>query len=266
MRQARGLVISMLAPLAVLAACSSSSSSSSSSNAFIEQYCSLLRPCCQASTGAGDGSGCVDFYSLFFGGQIDAATSDACLAEIHAHQNEMTFCSKVSSLTPSCQKVFSPKQGTALPGETCHTSSDCAPSTEGTVSCELVTSRPPDPSTPPSSSPAEICQVQIDGKLGDTPCIGTKHDSFISLNDLSPSPGRAFVCDLAKNLWCNSKNHTCEATLKLGDACTFDGGEACGADANCGTGDKCVANPPSTQPTKPPAMDGSLFVVCSTKK
>ena len=207
MRHARALLFALI-PVAVLAACSSDKSSSS---AFIEQYCSLLRPCCQPSTTGGQpGSGCIEFYSLFGGGNIDAAKSDACIAEIHAHQTEMTFCSNVAALTPSCAQAFSSKSGTKAPGETCSSSREGAPSSEGKVTCAFG-----------STAQTSICQVVIDGKAGDTPCIGTRSGSGTNGSGSGSAPARGFVCDLAKDVWCNSKSGACEATKSVGAACSF---------------------------------------------
>ncbi len=252
MRHARSVILCVLAPVAVLAACSSDKNSGSS--AFIQQYCSLLKPCCQPSTSGGDpGSGCVGFYS-FFASNVDAALGDACLAEIRTHQGEMTFCSNVAALTPSCDKALSASTttGTKGPGETCSSSRDCAPSSEGKVSCEFG-----------SSAQTPMCQLVIDGKAGDAPCIGTKTGPFTTgfASGTNPPPSRGFVCDLAKNVWCNDKSGACEATRNLGDACMISENGACGATGECGSSDKCVAKTPSTGA---PAMDPSLLIVCST--
>jgi hypothetical protein len=249
MGSARSLVLVLL-PVAVLVACSSDKSSS---NAFIEEYCSLLRPCCQPSTTGGEpGSGCVTFYSLFGAGTYDAASSDACLAEIRAHQSEMTFCSNVPALAPSCDKALASKSsgGTKAPGETCSSSRDCAPSSEGKVSCAFG-----------ATGDMSICQLVIDGKAGDSPCIGTKSGGVTNTSGSGPTPARGFTCNLANDVWCNAKSGACEATRNIGDACSSGDLGACGANHEC-SAMKCVASTPSTTA---PIMDPSLLIVCSTK-
>jgi hypothetical protein len=251
MGNVRSLVLVLL-PVAVLVACSSDKSSS---NAFIEQYCSLLRPCCQPSTtgagGADPGSGCVAFYSLFGGGAYDAATGDACLDEIRAHQSELTFCSNVPALAPSCDKALASKSGgTKAPGETCSSSRDCAPSSDGKVTCTFG-----------ATGDMSICQLVIDGKAGDSPCIGTKSGSITNKSGSGPAPARGFTCNLANDVWCNAKSGACEATRNVGDACASGDPGSCGAKGEC-SAMKCVTATPSTTA---PIMDPSLLIVCSTK-
>ena len=65
------------------------------------------------------------------------------------------------------------------------------------------------------------CQVRLQGKVGSTPCVGTRDGavtSFSSSGDTIPLTG--YICDLADGVSCNSTSGACEALAAVGEPCT----------------------------------------------
>lgn len=241
------LVGSTLAAFSLLVACSSDESPSST---FVSAFCDRLTPCCQPTPGSQGtpGSGCKTFYSLFGGSSFDSAKGDACLAEIDAHRAQPAFCSQVSALAPSCDQAFKKNTGKKTLGEPCTKRSECAPSSEGDVTCD-----------PAGSSATATCKLRLPGKSGDTPCAGTRRGLATSFSGGSDA-NRAYVCDVATGSWCNVKSGACDQTRAIGDDCT-GATESCAAGAECSfSTKKCAAT------TVPPgaSVDPSLLLVCSS--
>jgi len=221
----------LVAGSAVGAACSSSNGSS---NDFANRYCAELSPCCAAAGLPTDGATCRAFVSAYAtSASFDASAADACVDETHAAVNGSAGCqgAEDDSATPSCAKVFASKSGTTAPGGTCTTDSDCAPASNGTVRCASIFV---------GTSSISKCQVDMVGKAGDSPCVGTKEGAVTSYVGTSSSdvPPQGYVCDVANGVFCDPTSGACKALANVGDSC---------ADAQCvdaaycdGTG-KCVA-------------------------
>ncbi len=247
MRRA-GFIAAVVAGLTVLSACGDDPSPE---EAFVDDYCDSLKPCCPASKPdqGSPGSGCKPFYSQFGGSGYDQAKGDACLGEIRAHLAEANFCQRVSQLAPTCRKVFSPNSGTKQPGESCEIDRDCAASSEGEARCR-----------PQKSGGGDRCVLEIAGKEGDTPCLGTGIGSTTNYSDGAEAT-RGFVCNLRSGVWCN-KSKGCERTKAIGEACTTGTSVyECGESAVCFP-NKCVAKAPPGSSSS--AIDPSLLIVCST--
>lgn len=235
-----------LVPAGITVAGGCSSNNDSASKGFIDEYCSLLVPCCGPGTdGSTPGSGCTSIYGFFtIGATYDGAKADACLSEIRTHKAEAQFCSQATRLAPSCDQVFR-AGGTKQPGDSCAKSTECAPSNEGKVTCA-----------------GSVCQLAIAGKEGDQPCLGTVIGAITT--DLPPPSkpiGRGFLCDSAKRLYC-SKSGACRRAADPGAPCdTAIDSAVCGASARCdAVTKKCVAE---TRPTVP-GIDSGLLLVCSS--
>ncbi|MFO0672519.1 MAG: hypothetical protein U0235_23400 [Polyangiaceae bacterium] len=206
-----GLVIVAVA----LAACSDGGAgtigggTASTSDAFADQFCALYKPCCSQAGLRTDGAVCKAFVGVAAAqGSYDPAAGNKCLGELRAASGSADFCGASSSkVAPTCQTVYGSKgsssSGTKAPGDACSSSSDCASSPEGEVTCRY------------STSDKQFCQVQIDGKEGDSPCIGTKDGIVTSYTTSSsggaPPPPRGYVCDRAKDLACDGAGSKCAA-------------------------------------------------------
>jgi hypothetical protein len=108
--------------------------------------------------------------------------------------------------------------GTKQPGEPCTETTDCAASPEGKVACQSYFDE--------KGGETRICQIQIDGKAGDGPCVGTRDGNvtvFSSSSSTSTTPPapRAYVCDVGKGVYCSSGG-TCTAPAELGASCATD--------------------------------------------
>jgi len=235
-----GLVIVAVA----LAACSDGGAgtigggTASTSDAFADQFCALYKPCCSQAGLRTDGAVCKAFVGVAAAqGSYDPAAGNKCLGELRAASGSADFCGASSSkVAPTCQTVYGSKgsssSGTKAPGDACSSSSDCASSPEGEVTCRY------------STSDKQFCQVQIDGKEGDSPCIGTKDGIVTSYTTSSsggaPPPPRGYVCDRAKNLYCDSASSKCAALGTEGAPCgaTSGSSDACQSAFYCDFGTK----------------------------
>ena len=159
------------------------------SSSFVSQYCELLAPCCAKVNRPTDGAQCRAFLGAFSGTyQYDAAKGSACLSEVRARQSAPTFCDDPDDRAESCNAVFKENgTGTKQPGEPCSNDGDCASSPEGDVDCASSYS---------GDAVTKVCQLQLRGKEGDTPCAGTRDGSTTSYSSSGgdgPPPARAYI-------------------------------------------------------------------------
>ena len=209
--------IGLLCLVATCAACNSKSDAEK----FVDDFCVEVIKCCtQVGLGSADWMCHKRMTMASAGGTYNASEGNACLAEVRAQQSAGVFCSGQKT-TPSCDAVYTTvKKGTTQPGEPCNADSDCAPSSDGDVGCASLYL---------DSTLVQKCQVRVQGKAGDSPCVGTKSGSAFSgrqpsgATDIAP---RAFACDHADNLKC--KDEACVALSEIGSSCK--------------TSDDCVAN------------------------
>ena len=204
----------------------SSGGSASSSQAFIDELCSITGPCCARVSRPTDGASCRALYGALLTTQTyDATKGNACLSEMRARTSSSEFCDDPTGGSASCSGVFkSGGTGAAQPGEICDKDSDCASSSEGDVNCA---------SSYNGSATTKSCQIEVDGKEGDTPCVKTRDGNTTSTSFSSSSSGdggptrpptRGYVCDVAKGVYCSSKTSACAKIQDVGGACesTFD--------------------------------------------
>ena len=212
----------------------SSGGSASSSQAFINEFCAITAPCCGKVNKPTDGAQCRALYGGLLGSQqYDATKGNACLSEMRAQSNAADFCDNPTAQASSCKGAFKEAGGgTAQPGENCSKDGDCAASAEGDVNCA---------STYSGGATTKACQVEIDGKQGDTPCISTRdgnttsYSSSFSSGDAGPArpAARGYVCDLAKGVYCDSTSKACTAVHDVGGACAGYDNYACVKTAYC---------------------------------
>jgi hypothetical protein len=233
MRQARralaGIVVAALAGL---------SCGKSDKEAFAESYCDLLEPCCGMAGLSTSGQACRSLVSLgLSSSSFDKGAGDACLAELRAAAARADFCQTFGSQEPaSCEKAFGTNNGTKKVGETCDFDDDCAPSSEGPTGCGHAFA---------GGMSIDKCQLQLQGKAGDKPCAGTVEGAVTTGNVGAEVPERAFLCNTADGVRCDSATDACVALKMIGDACTGSSGE-CVSGAYCdGTQRKCLARKPA---------------------
>jgi hypothetical protein len=230
------LVISVFSAAAACSSGDSGGSVAADSSSFISQLCAEYMPCCAKAGKPSDGAQCRAFYSAFTGSATyDAAAGSKCLEEVRAQKGSASFCDEGIS-APSCEKAFGSNTGTKKPGEACSEDEECAPSAEGKVECASLFV---------GGSQIKKCQVQVTGKLGDTPCAGTvdgNTTSFSGSGTATDIPPKGYLCYVKDGLRCDSKTGACAAIAKVGEACEGFGSYLCTKDAYCDTtAKKCVA-------------------------
>ncbi len=235
--RAGALVVAIVWVGVVVACGGGSSSEAATSDSFAEQYCATFAPCCGQANRPTDGATCKAFVTAAASGKTyDAAKGTECLDQMKAASSKAEFCTKLgSSDAPSCQDVYKAPPGNVAPGGACKDDKDCAPSTEGKVDCA---------STFSSGAETRICQVQITGKEGDSPCLGTRDGnttsfSFSGSGSGTTTPSRGFMCNVSDGLRCDSKTTKCTRISDVGGPC--DGSSyACVKTAYCDATQKCV--------------------------
>ena len=184
----------------------------SDSEKFADSYCAEMAKCCGQAGLPADGNTCHDWMNFAaMGGSYNSSAGDACLAEMRSQVSAGTFCTGSSSSPSPCDSVYGSSSGNKKPGETCSFDSDCAPSSEGKVVCASLFV---------NNTFIDKCQVQIAGKAGDTPCVGTQEGTnFLSYqaSNAMDVVSRGYVCDVADAVTC--QDGTCVALKALGASC-----------------------------------------------
>lgn len=229
--RALGSVLSLSGIVAVVFACSSGSDGAATSDDFATQYCAIFAPCCEQAKRPTDGATCRAFVGAAASGKTyDAAKASECLQKTREASAKPGFCT--FSDVPSCDGVYATaNSGTVQPGGACKDDEDCAASPEGKVDCT---------SSFTSSSESRFCQVQIPGKDGDGPCIGTKDGNVTSFSgSSSEKPSRGYICNVEGGVRCDSKTGKCSKIGDVGAPC--DGSSnACVKTAYCDATQKCA--------------------------
>lgn len=252
----RGCVVVLGMSLVVLACGSTSSSDAGSASGFVSSYCQAFTPCCQKAGKPTDGASCRAFIGAFTASETyDPVAGQQCLDAVHAASSQPDFCTNSSSSLDSsaCANVFkSTSGGTKAPGDTCSQDSECAPSTEGKVTCATHFET--------GGGQTRKCQLSIVGKEGDAPCIGTKNGNVTSYSSSSNAtpPDRGYVCDVANGIACDSTTNECTHIGAVGEDCSTNALYGCVATAYCDSASKkCVARLPE-------GADCSSFLPCTT--
>jgi hypothetical protein len=206
MKKGPGLVV------AVAFACPTGCGKSDSEK-FADSYCAEVAKCCGQASLPADGQTCHQLMTFTeVGGSYNSSAGDACLAEMKSEVSAGTFCTGLNASSASaCDSVYGSSSGNKKPGETCIFDSDCAPSSKGKVVCASIYV---------NSTFVDKCQVQIAGKAGDTPCVGTQEGNDFSsyqASDAADVVPQGYVCDVASAVACD--DGTCVALTPLGASC-----------------------------------------------
>jgi hypothetical protein len=217
--------------------CSGGSGTATGKDDFIAKYCAEFSPCCAKAGRPTDGAACRAVLGALAPPNYDPAAANECLTEVHAAASSPTFCDNSSNASgPSCNKVFSAAGGTLQPGEPCTQDQECAPSAEGKAACATLFK---------NGTEIRKCQVQIAGKPGDSPCAGTVDGNITYFNGSGTAtdiPPRAYLCDVAMGVYCDSTSGGCIAIGQIGDTCSGGGSYVCVKAAYCdSTMRTCVA-------------------------
>ena len=225
--------------------------------AFLAAYCDLFRPCCAAAGYRTDGEVCRAYFRAYLSHlTYDAAGGETCIREIKAATSDV--CGGERALPRSCDFVVHRADARQRPGEACDDSSGCARSDEGPVACALQSA---------GAAYVRKCQIQLHGKVGDQPCVGTLKggSTLYPASKLTDVPARGYLCEMEEGLrcgdtgaceplkavgqpcltyppecaqgaYCDGKTHTCLALHPIGSAC---GDAAAYSSAECGEGAFC---------------------------
>lgn len=212
----RAHFVFLLTALAVVSCGSNADSGSgggaASASEFSASYCELYRPCCASAGLKADDNQCKLFLSLGAAqGTYKRAQGEKCLAAMRSLSKNPAFC-KDSTAAGACDNVFEGKVGSAKPGDSCKSSSDCAPSAEGKVDCA---------SKFVGRGDMRKCQIQVSGKAGDGPCVFTKDGQSQKYPIDGPSDilAKGFYCDVSSGVYCDSKGTACKQIPAVGAAC-----------------------------------------------
>jgi len=190
---------------------------STSSEAFVNDYCDLLMPCCAEAGLSSDPSSCRMMLSaLTAGAEFDQSKADACLSAMRAASSHPDFCSMDDDVLDdgrACDGTFSESgDGSVPPGGQCDFDSDCASSDQGDAECHHYYQ---------DDVSYEVCMIVADGQAGSTPCIGTRTEDWLMYTTSGKPPELGYVCDKADGLYCDD-TETCAALRKVGESCTSD--------------------------------------------
>ena len=206
--------------LASLTALLSLGCGKSDSEKFADSFCGEVVKCCAQASLPSNGNLC---HLVMSSGSYNSQAGNACLAEMKSEVAAGTFCTTLGS--PACDSVSGGgSSGSKKPGETCNVDGDCAPSSDGKVACASLYV---------NSAFIHECQVQVPGKVADTPCAGTQDgDTFLWATDVTEIAPRAIVCNTADGVQC--KSGVCAALAAVGASCgsTFE----CVRSAFCDSG------------------------------
>lgn len=215
---------------------------------FIKSFCEAEAPCCVEGGLHGDPLRCAAFLNSSLGPvQYDASHGARCVAWIEQASRDYTICIASGTAPPADCDLALGTGGTKLPGESCSTSADCASSPEGEVNCSATYS---------FDMTIMKCQLVLDGKLGDGPCVATRAlDGSEFLGGPNDDvPARGYVCDQRRGLYCDGS--ACAAMSGVGGPCN----EA----AACESGTFCDYASSTCAPRRAPgAACDSLYGQCA---
>jgi hypothetical protein len=237
----KALVVSLVASGAVLLACSGGGGSTSSNTSaaggdFPSQYCAVMGPCCGKVNKTYNAAQCTTVLTAIIGSRTyDPAQAQKCVDAARADSASPTFCDDgLSDATDDiCDKVFSAAGGgTKKPGETCESSSDCASSPEGEVSCSFSSN---------GMANTQTCRLEVNARENEA-CEGTRVDNFVSYTGIVGTVPRVAVCDTAEGLFCDRTTKKCLLQQGPGGTCDGFASYGCRKDAYCDSATRmCVA-------------------------
>lgn len=200
----------------IASACGSSGGSGASGSADLAaKYCALYAPCCKAVGVPGNGQACRAFFGAL--PAPDPAVAQQCVDDLTALAKDPGFCHFETPQPASCAKAYpqSTSGGTKKPGETCTTSSDCAPQASGDATCGA----------------SSTCQVRLHATAGDA-CVGTV-DGNLTVTTGDTTGTSLALCFRSDGVFCDGSG-VCQPLVAVGGACADYG--ACADTAFCDSG------------------------------
>jgi hypothetical protein len=246
-RFASGLMAAALA-----LSCGGGGGGGSTATEFISSYCDFVTPCCAKAKLKADGQQCKLLLTAFAPANYNPTAGQACLSELQAASTKPDFCQSALD-GPSCDAAFpQSSKGTRKPGEVCTQDGDCASSPEGKVECQHLFR---------SGTEVRKCQLQVTGKEGDQPCVGTVERNgtsvqFVGGDDI---PARGYLCRVADGLYCDVTTQVCTRFKAVGETCSQEGD--CGPSAFCDGYRNCAARKNVGEPcigTRDECADGAF--------
>jgi hypothetical protein len=189
--------------------------------AFTQQYCDLISPCCSKAGLPGNSQTCQSVVGAFTtSATYDASAGQACLQAMQQASMQSSFCATLGGNPPACNGVFMQSgSGAKGPGQPCSLDQDCAAPAGGRATC-YIHGTIVDGGTASSGS----CVQLTSGTAGQGPCLGTVDGSITeySWNGPSAPPGQAFLCNIADGVSCSGTTQKCTALAGTGQPCTQD--------------------------------------------
>ena len=112
---------------------------------------------------------------------------------------------------------------------------------------------------------SKICQVQVVGKEGDAPCVGTI-DSEGAVRWVDSAASKGFTCDLKDNLRCDATSK-CARVQDVGGSCSEGAPDECAKAADCDiTKGQCVARLPLGATCNPGGPSNCTAGYCDRRK
>jgi hypothetical protein len=218
-------------------ACNSSSGgggggAATSSSAFVQDYCSLVQPCCAAAGLSTAGTQCQALAGAAGATEsYNAANGQACITGMQAESGSATFCTTLGNDIPACNTAFTATSGSKPGGAACTEDSDCAQAPGGGATCFDDFAFDDGGTTQ-----TETCIQTMVGQAGDGPCVGTVEASATQYtwSGSGAPPASGYTCDTASGLTCDGNTQKCVALAPVGQACQSD--SDCVAGAYCGFG------------------------------
>ena len=214
---------------------------------LLKEQCKLLSVCCvQAGRSASTAVCESSILSLSSPYDYDPVAGRACLADMQKQAKLPDFCS-LDNDSAACAATVKIKRGSVQPGAQCAFDAQCAPSPRGNVRCQT-------PVDSLMASTIGICRLEIVGKKGDAPCVGTAlfdidYPFYVTAPD---SLALGYICPNlnGKGLRCGESGACEPVPPKTGSCAQFDK-TGCEADQRCnlvtgacaakqGYGDSCT--------------------------
>lgn len=201
-RKTAGPWSAALASLLCALSCGSPDDAAMTYASFVDDLCEVQMPCCALASRPTAGTACRSFLEALQSQIVfDAASAKTCLADARAARDQQSFCARVPDGFESCQRAMAPRRGDRRLGDACMTDSECASSSRGKVTCTSSL----------LSNNAGVCQLELIGRAGDSPCVGVATpDGVVRNNDDNNRLPEAFVCAADGDLLCDDAS-TCVA-------------------------------------------------------
>ena len=199
----------------------------SDSEKFADSYCAAVAKCCGQAGLPSDGKVCHQWMAFgSAGASYNSQAGDACLAEVRSQVSAGTFCTDMSSSSPSaCDSVYGSKNGTKKLGETCNSDSDCAAPSTGEVACNMST-----------------CTALL--------AVGTTC---------------SFTSDCVHSAFCDYNKDVCTARVAAGGVCTGSSSAECVAGYYCASSsNQCTAQVANGAPCTTATMCQSDYCSSNT--